>query len=531
MKIKCSIFCLFPFLIFQSLGQVPSVSWAKSFGNSTIGYDIISSLDGNIIILGGVNASDTVVNCNLKGDQDILVTKIDPAGNILWQHCYGGSNDEGFFSGNTILQTNDHGYIFSTRTLSNDGDVSGNDAYDDIWVVKIDSIGTIQWQHCYGGLGSDVPAGIIQLDNDYFIIIGLTNSPPGNDIPFRYGSSFDNDVLAIKIDKDGNLLWSDVYGGSAEDAIRSVRKISPNLLQMVGHTTSGDGNLEFVLPVYGNSDGWLIRIDSNGSVLDQKRYGGESSDELNDQLVNGDGSSVLFGSSSSSTGEFANNHGYDEYWAIKIDFNKNKIWQNLYGGSGVEEGKKILEAPYNSGYYLMGNSNSADGQISDHHGLGRGGCGLCNDFWIVKTNLSGELLWEISLGGSKLEYAYGMLSKNEDLIVTGYSESTDGDATISGVGALTIDLVDFNSISIQSNNPSFKLFPNPTKGNLNFLTTNELAKSLQLQIFNVQSQLIQQYKIERSNQSIWLNASPGIYFYRIIDSENQLFSTGNLLIQ
>ncbi|MCY7411157.1 MAG: hypothetical protein LH473_12865, partial [Chitinophagales bacterium] len=234
MKNFCLVFFFPYFFAFQISAQTPTIAWTKSFGNSTINWDIKPTADGNFIVLGRIYFDDTVVNCPLKGLGDILITKINTAGDILWQKCYGGSNDEGFGAGDAILPTADLGYIFITKTFSNDGDVSGNHGGDDIWVVKVDSMGAIQWQHCYGGTSSDAPLGIVEAGNQSFIILGLTNSLPGGDIPFRYGGNFDNDVWAARIDDSGNIIWTTVYGGSNSDFIGSISKLNNNQFQLAG---------------------------------------------------------------------------------------------------------------------------------------------------------------------------------------------------------------------------------------------------------------------------------------------------------
>jgi hypothetical protein len=132
-----------------------NLQWEKSLGGSgaDVGASVKATNDGGYIVGATTDIADGEVQCNIHGFVDAWIIKIDPAGNIEWQQCFGGTNGEG---PNEILQTSDGGYIFAGTTDSNDGDVSGNHGQYDIWVVKLDSLGSLQWQRCYGGSKDEI---------------------------------------------------------------------------------------------------------------------------------------------------------------------------------------------------------------------------------------------------------------------------------------------------------------------------------------------------------------------------------------
>jgi len=97
----------------------------------------------------------------------VILTHAQPS--IQWQKCLGGT--VGDFARST-QQTFDGGYIVSGYTASNNGDVSGNHGADDFWVVKLNSLGSIQWQKCLGGSGYDLAYSIKQTADSGYIVAG-----------------------------------------------------------------------------------------------------------------------------------------------------------------------------------------------------------------------------------------------------------------------------------------------------------------------------------------------------------------------
>jgi len=98
---------------------------------------------------------------------NILIVKLDSTGNGQWEKIYGGSSYDYAYS---IQQTSDGGYIVAGETAS-----FGSGDYD-IWILKLDSTGGVQWQKTYGGSFDDSAASIQQTNDGGYIIAGKTNS-------------------------------------------------------------------------------------------------------------------------------------------------------------------------------------------------------------------------------------------------------------------------------------------------------------------------------------------------------------------
>ena len=137
------------------------------------------------------------------GGGDMWLVKIDSTGTLLWQKCYGGTDIDGCWA---LQPTNDNGFIFCGGTLSNDGDVSGNHgAYDD-WLVKIDSSGNLQWQKCLGGSYTDEAYNVFQTTDGGYIVGGISGTPTGNgDVTIHYymnGTNYNEDWWIVKLTPD-----------------------------------------------------------------------------------------------------------------------------------------------------------------------------------------------------------------------------------------------------------------------------------------------------------------------------------------
>ena len=171
-----------------------------------LGHDIIETHDG-YVILGSTTSNDGDVSGfhGIPGDIftiDIWVVKIDKYGNIIWQKCLGGSEyDYPIY----ITQTEDSGYIVIGHTCSNDGDVSGNHSIDhgfiDIWIVKLDSIGEMEWQHCYGGERTEKFHGIhtVLKKSDYNFVLAAQSAYQSDDVECDLYGFMDIDAWILEI--------------------------------------------------------------------------------------------------------------------------------------------------------------------------------------------------------------------------------------------------------------------------------------------------------------------------------------------
>ncbi|MBK8363656.1 MAG: T9SS type A sorting domain-containing protein [Bacteroidetes bacterium] len=237
--------------------------WEKSYGGAS--YDWLNSIkvttDGGVIMCGFVynNGGDITVNI---GAIDIWIVKTDTSGNIEWEKSYGGTgNDWGF----AITQSSDGGYAFAALTESNDSMVTGWHGGHDYWIVKLDSAGNLQWQKALGGAMVDECYDILETPDNGYLIAGTTNSDDG-DLVQNYGLL---DFNVMKVNSSGDFEWSETYGGTLTDWGMSIIADGNGDYILAGSSKSSD------IDMTSNAGGWdlcLLKLTSSFNTIKGKYF-------------------------------------------------------------------------------------------------------------------------------------------------------------------------------------------------------------------------------------------------------------------
>jgi hypothetical protein len=229
--------------------------------------------------------------------------KLDANGNVQWQKTYGGTYDD---YANSIQQTSDGGYIVAGRTYSFGA------GYADVWVLKLDASGNVQWQKTYGGTYDDYANSIQQTSDGGYIVAGVTKS-------FRAGNA---DVWVLKLDASGNVQWQKIYGYEPGDFIPYSRNDSANSIQQTsdgGYIVASYGNFG----LYSTVRSEVLKLDASGNVQWQKIYGYEPgnfisysrNDSANSIQQTSDGGYIVAGVTKSFGA------GNADVWVLKLDSN------------------------------------------------------------------------------------------------------------------------------------------------------------------------------------------------------------------
>lgn len=240
--------------------------WHKTYGTSSNeeGREIIPTSDGNYMIVGS-----TEVNTNVASG-DICLIKIDVNGAVLWTKYYGGSNKE---NGNSVKQMPDGGYIVTGQTFTWG---SNGDAY----VVRTNSSGDTLWTKYYGGPNVDEGISIVQNGDGSSTFIVRDSS---------YGAG-DIDTRITKIDQNGGITWSKIYGGTQKDTPKRIRSTSDGGY-IVGSISRSFGWI--------NPDMWLLKLTATGDTSWTRHYGGSDHEHCYDVKQASDGGYLACGHSKS----------------------------------------------------------------------------------------------------------------------------------------------------------------------------------------------------------------------------------------
>lgn len=344
-----------------------NIQWQKTLGGSSddYGYSIEQTIDGGYIVAGGTYSIDGDVTGN-HGSTDFWVVKLNSTGNIEWQKTLGGSNFDHAFN---IKQTRDGGYIVTGSTYSIDGDITANHGAADIWLVKLDSIGNIQWQRTFGGSFHDTPYDVEQTKDNGFVLAGLTQSTDGDII----GSHGGIDTYIVKLNSLGFTEWQRTFGGTGDDRAYSIKETKENDgYVFVGSSSSNNGD---VTGNHGGEDYWIVKLDLTGNIEWQNSIGDNGTQYARDFYKTNDDGYILNGVTNSVNGmpvDATNNNGS---WLVKLDSDGNMQWEKVLGGNQGDDGSCVLQTP-DGGYLIGSETQSFDIPGTTFHGI--------QDFLIVK---------------------------------------------------------------------------------------------------------------------------------------------------
>jgi hypothetical protein len=317
------------------LDNTGNVVWQKSYGGTEGEEHALSSIqqtaDGGYIVAGWAESFSS------SGDAWIL--KLDGSGNVQWQKTYGGTSWD---DAESIQQTADGGYIVA-------GWAGSFSSSNDVWVLKLDSSGNVQWQKTYGGTSSEYAESIQQTADGGYIVAGWAGSFSGS-----------NDVWVLKLDANGNIVWQRAYGGINSYYTSSIQQTSDG-----GYVAAGESAFDA-----GSSDAWVLKLDGSGNVQWQKTYGGYGSDHAYSIQQTSDGGYVAAGESESFGA------GSSDAWVLKLDGSGNVQWQKTYGSSTANESVASIQQTSDGGYIVPVVTASFSGDA---------------DAWVLKLDGNGNI--------------------------------------------------------------------------------------------------------------------------------------------
>ncbi len=433
MKTLNSIAVIF-FYAISSYSQT-SVLWQHCYGSPASaatdnGYRVKATEDGGFIVVGDAGYSGgNIVGYHLSGSgspEDAWVIKTDANGSIQWTGCLGGIYDDLAFD---VKQTYDGGYIVVGYAKSEDGDVTGHHGAagtKDMWVVKLSVGGTIEWQKSFGGSGDDLGNSIIQLPDSSYIAAGSTTSNDG-DVSVVLGSPGYTDLWVIKLSKTGNLIWEKSYGGTGDETATQVEQHADGTLLVGGYSSSVNGDLTANNGWY---DAWVLRIDTSGTLLDQKSFGGpgydyspehfgRSSFTLTDNgelifssLINGSGPDVAGGDVSA---VIPNSVLNGDIWIVRLDYGLNIVWENTLGTTYEDAPSETIRL-LNGNYAVIGYSNNNLPPLGGYN------------FFLLVFDSSGNERYTKTFGGPGNDKGYSIIQLPDgDFVVTGYVSQNGSD--------------------------------------------------------------------------------------------------------
>ena len=345
---------------------------------------VVYTNDGGVIInletmsvTGNINST-----CFNNGDRSVF-RKYNANGTLEWEKCYTNSHDSMFMY--LFLQSN------GDRVLGGAG-ISPSNRY--LYIRREDSMGNILGSRIYGGSRDEFLRDLAATDDGGYIMVGETYSDDG-DVGYHYGGSgsyFFSDIWVLKVDGNGDKLWSRVIGGSSDDFVSAVMAAPGGGCYIIGSTSSDDYDCTGLHgPPSKISDIYIARLAGNGDMLWHRCLGGNDGDAGYDLCSDGKGGILAAGSTYSHDGDVSRHIGGLNFWLINLDSNGNVLWDNCYGGNYVTP-YTVCRATDGS-IWMGGKSPQSGGQVDAHYGG--------DDGWVIRTDSMGNFLGGRVLGASR----------------------------------------------------------------------------------------------------------------------------------
>jgi K+/H+ antiporter YhaU regulatory subunit KhtT len=349
-------------------------TFARVISSSTYKYgaSIKPTSDGGFVI-GGRGR-------DIGGYFDFALVKIDSAGRFVWGSNLGSTDHDLAAS---AIETSDGGYILTGYTRGY-GAVG-----DDVLLIKTDQNGDLVWEKTFGGALQDHGKSVIETSDGGYLVTGFTySSGAGND-----------DMYLIKTDVSGNLVWEKTFGNTSYDRGHSVIEVSTGGYLITGYSIPLDGS--------GNYDFKLWKTDVSGVILWESNTSiGDTifSDGAFETIEASDGGFMIVGNSYANAGGFGS-----DLKLVKTDSTGEMVWIKYYGGSSYEYGYSLVESP-DGGYVITGWTES--------YGAGE------DDAYLLKTDATGNLLWEKTFGGFRWDHGRSICAMPDGgYLVVGDSDS------------------------------------------------------------------------------------------------------------
>lgn len=418
-------------------GEMPTAQyWVKSYGGweDDVPYSILRTSDGGFIVAGDTESYGA-------GSSDFWIVKLDEHGNIQWDRAYGGS---GLEEARSILEAPGGGYVIAGKTesfgvggdgafwvlkLNGGGDVEWQKMYEggggvsiapahgggyvvaggttafgaggsDVWVIKINDGGGVQWQYSYGGSDHDVPFCIRQSGDGGYVFAGWTSS---------FGAGW-ADFWVTKLDGDGNVTWSKAFGGVDGDQARFVEPTGDNGYIVSGWTVSFGA---------GNSDMWILKLDSGGNIEWQNTYGGGADDRGFSIARTSDGGYITAGRTESFGA------GNADIWILRLDSAGLVQWQETVGSTYDEDARSALELP--GGDFVVTGKDSYYGTAA-------------HDFWVLKMDSDGVVSTDCPagmIGNSSASATASSVTPADVTVTPAATTATASDTSITPVDTST----------------------------------------------------------------------------------------------
>ncbi len=575
----------------QDLIIDPNVIWGTYFGAAANDQSDEIAVDalGNVVVAGittstsGITTGGVFQSSFGGGAQDMILTRFDSKGNLLWCTYFGGDSSETAYG----LATDAAGNIFLTGATTGSAGLATAGAVKDTFtpgaqdalIVKFNSNGQRMWSTYIGGNGDDEIRSAVCDKNGNLWVAGYTTSTNSISTAGSFQSALagpGGDAFIMKLSKSGQLKYGSYFGASSVDRAHSVNLDESGNILVAGTTQSSSGMSTPGAHQESNGgilDLWIGKFDSAGFRIWSTYFGGEETDRGRGIVADESGNIYITGYTYSEN-SIATPEAFQTVWtpgygihgekladALLAKFTKSGqlVWSTYYGGDFDDLGRAV-EADAEGNVFIFGNTGS-DSMMTSPDGYQPVPSAYFPNNFLAKFSSSGNRIWGTYLNGAAdasgedMDYSMdGFLyltgnSSNNGFLITPNAFQTQ----IAGLqdayvlkfypGDDCFDAFENNNsfntaYSITAGNDSgvlpvsakiisstdkdfFKFSNNPESRNMR-ITLKELPANYNLYLYNIQKQLLEKSTNGgTSEETIIFNTSVvGAYYVKVIGKNN-----------
>lgn len=269
----------------------------------------------------------------------------------------------------------------------------------------------IEWQNLVGGSNINLPSSSQQTTDGGFIIGGYSNSNISGDKTENSKGLYD--YWIVKTNSLGLVEWDKTIGGLEQDVFTNLKQTQDEGYIVCGYSDSPISGDKTENPI-GSADFWIVKITSNGTIEWQNTIGGSDAEQPYSLLPTIDNGYLIAGYSQSgvSGDKSENSRGLQDYWVVKLNSSGTVEWDKTLGGTGNDILSSVIQLD-DGNYILAGNSNSmiSGDKTEDSKGS--------SDYWVIKIDSFGNILWQKTIGGSGYDRPTTIIKTNNNTFFLG----------------------------------------------------------------------------------------------------------------
>ncbi len=521
------------------------IDWQQCYGGLEFDEPAgFASTNDGFIIEGWSDLGSGMISCGTQGINGTWTIRIDENLNIVNQECNQDCRYHGIFN----AKDNDNEYYyFGKKGFPATGNAG-------LAIMRGDGELNVIWERLLGCEDHFLPYSLsgVATDDGGIVCTAIHGEWACGDVSQYYGSS---DIWVVKLDKNGNLEWETTIGtdGSEGDATIATAKDGGLYIVCDADNQFVSGSIESCVHSGGYVDGILVKMNANGEVEWNRCYGGNKNDSFSNVIELPDGY-LLGGISSSSDGDLQGagyHHGHvygqphmpltTDIWLLRTDLDGNGLWSKCYGGTKQE---KIVKVFLNDdgGFTVFGTTESLDGDPQSANNLKPAwNLEIGNKLWVFRTDSNGNLLWERAIGTQTESHEYledVIKHSDREYTILGQADSSGGEMPCGDYNCTNdtaylmnsynnywvlhvTDTVDYTTWQVpewpRPLDEAILVYPNPTNGTV---TIGGLGVA-EVKVYNVLGQLVK--TVQGTNEINISNLKQGVYFVSIITENKERF--------